>query len=170
MVLGLLVISYASSVRAYLAQRAQISGVRTAIAQRREDIATAQATIVRWSDPAAVEIAARERFALVLPGDQLYYVVDDPGSTPAAARVRAPSVGGAPVPVPGASTWWSRVAGSVGAAANTRTTPVTSAAPPRSASGSAARTHPGSVEAGPGAGPVTTGRRARSAGVAPSDR
>lgn len=168
MVLGLLVISYASSVRAYLAQRAEISGVRTAIAQRQQEIATAQSTIVQWSDPAYVEIAARERFGLVVPGDQLYYVVDDPGATPATARVQAPSVGGAKVTVPDGSTWWSRVAGSVGAAGNApATTALTTGAAPRPTSTGRSTTGSGS---GSGTGSATTGRAVRSAGTAPSNR
>lgn len=161
--LGLLVISYASSVRTYLAQRTQISSVRAAIAQRQQEIATAQTTIVRWSDPAYVEIAARERFGLVMPGEQLYYVVDDPGSTPATAPVRAPSVGGAPVPVPGATTWWSRVAGSVGAAGNAPLTQLTTGLAPTAPSVS-----PAAGRAGTGS--ATTAPPVRSAGLGPSNR
>jgi hypothetical protein len=127
-VLGLLIISYASSVRTYLGQRAEIAGVEASIAASQQQISSAQERIEQWSDPAYVELQARERYDLVLPGDHLYLVVGDPAAAKPTTVV-APSVGGAKVTVPQDPTWWSRVAGSVGAAGSANTPPTTATPP-----------------------------------------
>ena len=75
----MLVISYASSMRAYLQQRDQINGLRERIAASKADIAEAEREKRRWQDPAYVEAQARARFGWVLPGETSYQVLDANG-------------------------------------------------------------------------------------------
>jgi cell division protein FtsB len=78
-VFAVLVISYASSMRAYLQQRAQINDLKQEIAVSRSHIAEAEREKRRWRDPAYVEQQARERFGWVLPGETAYQVLDADG-------------------------------------------------------------------------------------------
>ena len=112
-VFAVLVVSYASSMRAYLRQQAHIADLKERIAVAKADIADAERETRRWKDPAFVRAQTRERFGWVLPGETAYQVLDrngqplghdaelsDPGSV-------AP---GTPVP------WWAKVSGSIRAA------------------------------------------------------
>lgn len=78
-VFAVLVVSYASSMRAYLQQRAHISELNAQIAESRDDIAAAQREMRRWKDPAYVQAQARERFGWVFPGEVSYQVLDRNG-------------------------------------------------------------------------------------------
>jgi cell division protein FtsB len=78
-VFAVLVISYASSMRAYLQQREQINELKQQISSSRANIATAEREKRRWKDPAYVEAQARERFGWVLPGETSYQVLDANG-------------------------------------------------------------------------------------------
>jgi cell division protein FtsB len=78
-VFALLVISYASSMRAYLQQRDHINDLRQQIATSKASIAEAEREKPRWRDPAYVEAQARERFGWVLPGETSYQVLDASG-------------------------------------------------------------------------------------------
>jgi cell division protein FtsB len=79
-VFAVLVVSYASSMRAYLQQRDQINGLKQRIAASQADIAQAEREKRRWQDPAYVEAQARERFGWVLPGETSYQVLDADGN------------------------------------------------------------------------------------------
>jgi hypothetical protein len=74
-VFAVLVVSYASSMRAYLEQRSHISELNTQIAESRKDIAAAQREKRRWKDPAYVQAQTRERFGWVFPGEVSYQVL-----------------------------------------------------------------------------------------------
>ncbi|MCW2787190.1 MAG: Septum formation initiator [Marmoricola sp.] len=78
-VFAVLVVSYASSMRAYLNQRSHINDLKVQIAQSESSIAAAKREKRRWSDPAYVEQQARERFGWVLPGETSYQVLDANG-------------------------------------------------------------------------------------------
>jgi hypothetical protein len=78
-VFAVLVISYASSMRAYLQQRDQINDLKQRIVSSKADIAEAEREKRRWRDPAYVEAQARERFGWVLPGETSYQVLDANG-------------------------------------------------------------------------------------------
>jgi cell division protein FtsB len=78
-VFAVLVVSYASSMRAYLQQRDQINGLKERIAASKADIAEAEREKRRWQDPAYVEAQARARFGWVLPGETSYQVLDANG-------------------------------------------------------------------------------------------
>jgi cell division protein FtsB len=79
-VFAVLVISYASSMRAYLQQRDQINGLKQQIATSKASIADAEREKQRWQDPAYVEAQARKRFGWVLPGETSYQVLDANGN------------------------------------------------------------------------------------------
>ena len=80
-VVAVLVVSYASSMRAYLEQRQQINTLQQQIASSKASIAKAEREKRRWKDPAYVEAQARSRFGWVLPGETSYRC-----STPTATR------------------------------------------------------------------------------------
>jgi len=77
MVLAVLAVSYASSLRAYLDQRAHIVDLKEQIAERRANIAELQREKERWQDPSYVSAEARERFGYVKPGETPFVVLDD---------------------------------------------------------------------------------------------
>ena len=78
-VLAVLVVSYASSMRAYLQQRSHIDDLRSQIATSQKDITALEREKGRWKDDAFVETQARERFGWVLPGETSYQVIDRDG-------------------------------------------------------------------------------------------
>lgn len=79
LVLAVLVVSYASSMRAYLQQRSHINDLRAQIESSERDISALEREKRRWADPAYVETQARERFNWVLPGETSYQVIDRNG-------------------------------------------------------------------------------------------
>jgi len=79
-VVAVLVVSYASSMRAYLEQRQQINTLQQQIASSKASIAKAEREKRRWKDPAYVEAQARSRFGWVLPGETSYQVLDAHGN------------------------------------------------------------------------------------------
>jgi cell division protein FtsB len=74
-VFAVLVVSYASSMRAYLQQQGHISDLRSGIASSKKDIASLQREKARWGDKAYVAAQARARFGWVLPGEVAYQVI-----------------------------------------------------------------------------------------------
>ena len=79
LVLAVLAVSYASSMRAYLQQRSHIDDLKAQIAQREADIDELEREKRRWHDPAYVEAQARDRFGYVMPGETSYVVLDEDG-------------------------------------------------------------------------------------------
>ncbi|WP_240641400.1 FtsB family cell division protein [Nocardioides ferulae] len=79
LVVAVLGVSYASSMRAYLEQRAHIVDLKEQIAERQAAIADLEREKDRWEDPAYVEAQARERFGYVMPGETAYVVLDEDG-------------------------------------------------------------------------------------------
>ena len=79
LVAAVLVVSYASSMRAYLEQRSQISELRAEIASSRADIAALEREKRRWDDEAYVQQQARLRFGWVMPGETAYQVIGRDG-------------------------------------------------------------------------------------------
>ncbi len=121
-----LVISYASSLRAWWQQHAEISAAQADIvsSQRSVDILTLDKH--RWADPAYVQQQARERFGWVLPGEVGYRVVDAGGHTLGApARPAAPPQASTP------PSWYEQVWGSIRAAGEEPGTTPPKRTPPR---------------------------------------
>ena len=79
LVLAVLAVSYASSMRAYLQQRAHISELKTAIAEREASINDLESEKRRWQDPAYVEAQARAHFGYMMPGETGFVVLDARG-------------------------------------------------------------------------------------------
>ncbi len=114
MVLLILTISYASSLRIYFAQAHEIAASKAEIAERQQRIVTLQAELAKWQDEAYVRTQARERLGWVVPGEIGYKVVDANGK---------PLGGGAEISSDTADTvkppedaWWAKLWGSVAAA------------------------------------------------------
>ncbi|PWN01603.1 septum formation initiator [Nocardioides silvaticus] len=78
LVLAVLAVSYASSLRAYLEQRNQIEALEEQIAEREASISDLEREKDRWEDPAFVMQEARKR-GYVMPGETPYVVVDANG-------------------------------------------------------------------------------------------
>lgn len=79
LVIAVLVISYASSMRAYLAQRTHIAETRSKIELAKQNIKNLEREKKRWTDPAYVEAQARGRLGWVLPGEIGYQVIGRDG-------------------------------------------------------------------------------------------
>lgn len=79
LVLAVLAISYASSLRAYLHQRELIGDLNSDIAQREAAIAQLEREKQRWEDPAYVRSQARARFGYLMPGQVGFQVLDEEG-------------------------------------------------------------------------------------------
>jgi Septum formation initiator len=79
LVLSVLTISYASSLKAYFQQHSQIVGLRSQIASSEADIQRLDAERARWDDPAYVREQARARFGYLMPGQTSYVVIGADG-------------------------------------------------------------------------------------------
>ncbi len=78
LVLAVLTVSYASSLRAYLQQREQIGDLKSQIALRQASIDDLERETRRWEDPAYVRQQARE-LNFVMPGETAFVVLDENG-------------------------------------------------------------------------------------------
>ena len=112
-VLLILTISYATSLRIYYTQAHDIAATKAQIAERQQRIAVLQDELARWQDEEYVRTQARQRLGWVVPGETGYKVVDADGK---------PLGGGAEisgevttVAEPG-DAWWAKLWGSVAAA------------------------------------------------------
>ena len=79
LVLAVLAVSYASSLKAYLEQRAHIAELKAEIAQTSAEIDELEREKRRWNDDAFVRMQARERFGYVMPGETAYVVLGEDG-------------------------------------------------------------------------------------------
>jgi cell division protein FtsB len=78
-VLAVLFVSYATSLRAFLAQRSDISALEAQIARDQHTIEELREEQRRWKDAAYVAAQARERFGWVLPGEIGFRVIGEDG-------------------------------------------------------------------------------------------
>jgi len=110
LVLALLMVSYASSMRAYLEQRRHISDLTTSIASSQAQVDRLSREKKRWKDPAYVRTVAHQRFGWVLPGEIGFQVLDDNGKPldPTDTLPSPRSVAEATRPL-----WWQSAWGSV---------------------------------------------------------
>ncbi|WP_240341167.1 septum formation initiator family protein, partial [Nocardioides sp. SYSU D00038] len=79
LVLAVLTVSYASSLRAYLQQRSHINELKSDIAEREASITSLEREKRSWQDPAFVRQQAREHLGYVMPGSRSYVVLDEDG-------------------------------------------------------------------------------------------
>lgn len=79
-VILMLTISYANSLRIYFAQSHEVAATRAEIADREARIGDLQTELDRWNDPAFVKLQARTRLGWVMPGEIGFTVVDADGN------------------------------------------------------------------------------------------
>ncbi len=112
-VLMVLVISYASSLRIYVSQRTHITATRQQIVEQQDTIGDLQAELAKWNDPDFVKAQARQRLGWVVPGETGYKVIGPDGK---------PLDGGVEIDTQGATVaedqpaWWQTLWGSTRAA------------------------------------------------------
>ena len=112
-VLLVLVISYASSLRIYFSQAHEIAASRTEITERQQRISTLEDELGRWSDPDHVRTEARSQLGWVVPGETGYQVVGEDGQPlGGGAEIEGTT---APIGAP-KDAWWGQLWGSVQAA------------------------------------------------------
>ena len=115
LVLAVLMVSYASSMRAYFEQRQHLASLRASIAASQGNIEDLRREKNRWRDPAYVEAQARARFGWVMPGEIGYQVIGEDGE---------PLTQGDSLSDPGVVSdgeqplWWQAAWGTVLAAGN----------------------------------------------------
>jgi hypothetical protein len=114
-VVAVLAVSYASSLRAYLQQQAHTADLQAQIADTTKDIEALEREKRRWQDEAYVEAQARQRFGYVMPGETSYLVLDEKGE-PLDSPDELADPETAPTVVPDA--WWDTAWRSVEAAGN----------------------------------------------------
>lgn len=105
LVVAVLAVSYASSMRAYLDQRAENNAYLEEIAQRSAAIDDLEREKRRWDDPAYVRAQARERLSYVMPGEISYVVLDEDGE---ALESESELSDPADVDVKDPEPWWGR--------------------------------------------------------------
>lgn len=107
LVMLVLVVSYASSFKAYLQQRHDIDALSSQIVEREKAIAELQDQKTRWDDPAYLEQQAREKFGYVMPGQTAYVALDANGEPiKPSGRLSSPDSVGKPQEP---TAWWSEV-------------------------------------------------------------
>jgi len=84
LVLSVLTISYASSLKAYFQQHSQIEQLRSQIADSQSSINRLEDEKARFQDPAYVKQQARARFGYLMPGQTSYVVIGEDGKPLAA--------------------------------------------------------------------------------------
>jgi cell division protein FtsB len=104
LVLSVLTISYASSLKAYFQQHSQIQQLRGQIASSEGDISRLEAEKARWRDPAYVREQARARFGYLMPGQTSYVVIGENGKPLAAqSTLSDPRTDASSTP----TAWWT---------------------------------------------------------------
>ena len=110
-VVVVLAISFAGTLRIYLSQQHDLAVAEQQIRERSDQIADLQAELARWNDPDYVKAQARDRLGWVMPGEIGYRVVGEDGK-PLGGGVVIESEQKLPAgehdPV-----WWDRLWGSV---------------------------------------------------------
>lgn len=109
-----LTISYATSLRIYFSQAHEIATTKAQIADSQAAIGDLQGQIGRWNDPAYVAAQARERLGWLVPGETGYTVVGADGK-PLGGGLSLDS-SATPDPGQAQTMWWDRMWGSVAAA------------------------------------------------------
>ena len=104
LVLSVLTISYASSLKAYFQQHSQITQLRSQIASSESSIQRLESEKARWQDPAYVREQARARFGYLMPGQTSYVVIGEDGKPLAAqSTLSDPRTSTSSTP----TAWWT---------------------------------------------------------------
>jgi len=78
-VMVVITVLLAPSVRTFLQQRSEIAALEAEIAREQETGRELEETLDRWEDPAFIKAQARERIFLVMPGETRYLVKGENG-------------------------------------------------------------------------------------------
>uniref|UniRef100_UPI000B079D1D FtsB family cell division protein n=1 Tax=Nocardioides jensenii TaxID=1843 RepID=UPI000B079D1D len=113
LVLAVLTVSFASSMRAYLQQQDHISDLHSQIDETNQDIGQLEREKRRWDDDAYVKAQARERLNYIMPGETGFKVLDENGE-PLDSADQLTDAGDLPKKKPQA--WWGAAWKSVEAA------------------------------------------------------
>lgn len=113
-VILMLTISYANSLRIYFAQSHEVATTKAEIADRQEKIAALQTELDRWNDPNFVKLQARTRLGWVVPGEIGFTVVDADGKPLGGGNELTTGTKPPSDKVP--ESWYTRLWGSVEAA------------------------------------------------------
>lgn len=111
-VLAVLALSYASSLRIYLDTERKNAENKQSIEHSTQRINELNAELRRWDDPDHVRAQARERLGWVMPGDTGYRVIGADGRPLGPQLESAPADPQAPNP----DAWWDRMWGSLSVA------------------------------------------------------
>lgn len=125
-VLLVLVISYATSLRIYVAQTRGIAETQATITERQARIAALEDELAAWEDDGYVRTQARERLGWVVPGETGFTVVDADGKPVGGGADITEEVVRAAAPP---TAWWTKLWGSVEAADRRAPTPAPPARP-----------------------------------------
>ncbi|HVK36652.1 MAG TPA: septum formation initiator family protein [Microlunatus sp.] len=110
-VILMLTISYANSLRIYFAQSHEVAATKAEIADREAQIADLQTELNRWDDPAFVKLQARTRLGWVMPGEIGFTVVDADGKPLGGGSEL--NTGAKPADDRAPESWYTRLWGSV---------------------------------------------------------
>jgi len=108
-VLGVLAVSWASSMRAHLEQQRHLADLRAQIAESEDAIAELRRERRRWRDDQYVEQMARQRLGFVMPGETSYQVIGRDGEPLAPEATLTEPVEVAERP----PAWWEKAWGTV---------------------------------------------------------
>jgi len=108
-VIGILVLSYASSLRVYLDQQHAIALAQQQIRDHQAEIDRLNSELARWKDPDYVRAQARERLGWVVPGEKGYRVLG-PDGQPLGGGAEIDSEARRP-PGEHDATWWEKLWG-----------------------------------------------------------
>lgn len=108
-VLLVLTISYASSLRVYFKQRQDIADTQQQIINAQRNIQQLGDEISRWNDPNYVRAQARDRLGWVMPGERGYRVVG-PDGKPVTGDTE---IAASDAPQPPKQAWYAKLWGSV---------------------------------------------------------
>jgi cell division protein FtsB len=104
LVLSVLTISYASSLKAYFQQHSQIQQLRAEIVSSESDIHRLEDEKARWQEPAYIREQARARFGYLMPGQTSYVVIGEDGRPIAAqSTLSDPRTSASSTP----TAWWT---------------------------------------------------------------
>ena len=99
----------APTVKIWLEQKAEISGLQADIASQQAEQADLRKQITRWQDPNYVKQQARDRINMVMPGEAGYWVFggDDSAGTPGGRTASGAS--GTPSNLPWVDGLWDSI-------------------------------------------------------------
>jgi cell division protein FtsB len=111
LVMAVLAVSYASSMRAWLKQRSDINTLTAQIASQKADVSELAQMKKRLHDPAYIKTQAQLRFGWLMPGETGYRVIGSDGKilSGGASRLSDPT----PVQPKNDPEWWQNAWGTV---------------------------------------------------------